>query len=162
MIHTLLLVEVTAASEALRALTLGGCSPACWTNPISSLHFSSGAFLPLSSFQGSPLRTETESQGQTEHGTVRGRNQPSEADLLCTQAVHKAAPGSLLPSLPAAYLPRHPNIRIPINVGRAGMASEQGVNEKGRIPHSYFLFVGVKTSLEMKCQAPCISSPPVI
>lgn len=111
-IYTSVLVALPAGSalpQAPRALTLGGCSPACWTNPISSLHFSSGAFLPLSSFQGSPLRTGTESHDQTEHVAVRGRNQPSKADLFCTQGRTRGCTcSSLLPSVPAAYLPYHP------------------------------------------------------
>lgn len=69
--------------EPLRALTWVGCSLACWTNPISNLHFSSGAFLLLSSFPESLLQTKTKSHYQTTHTTTMGRKSCKTNLLFC-------------------------------------------------------------------------------
>jgi len=73
-----------AHPATLTALTLAGCSPACWTNPISNLRSSSGAFPLLSSFPENLLQTETKSHHQTVLGTAAGRKLalPNKAPVL--------------------------------------------------------------------------------
>lgn len=82
--------SIRVPPETSRALTSVGCSLACWTNPISNLHFSSGAFLLLSSFQESLLQTKTKSHYQTVHNYDRQKVSPAK-QIFCSasKTIHK-------------------------------------------------------------------------